>query len=140
MKIIGLDLGTNSLGIAITDSLMIAAHGYENFTFEHGNFKKAREHLLEVLKKENVNEVVIGLPLHMSGEESERCQSTRRFVDDLLKENPNIIVHFEDERMTTIIAAKRLHEANISHKKQRDVIDKMAAVVILENYIETRGN
>lgn len=139
MRIIGLDLGSTSLGIAITDSLMIAAHGYENYRFEKGNYKKAREHLVEVLKKESVNEVVIGLPLHMSGEESERCVSTRRFINDLLNDVPTLIVHYEDERMTTIIAAKRLHEANISHKKQKSVIDKMSAVVILENYIDSKG-
>jgi putative Holliday junction resolvase len=140
MKILGLDLGTNSLGIAISDSLLIAAHGYENFTFEHGNYKKAREHLLEVLTKENINEIVIGLPLHMSGEESERSASTRRFIADLLSESPSIIVHYEDERMTTVIASKRLHEANLSHKKQKNVIDMMSAVVILQNYLDTKGN
>lgn len=138
MKVIGLDLGTTTCGIAMSDSLLIAAHGYENFRFEPGNYKKCREHLIEVLKKENVNELCIGLPLHMSGEESERSVSTRRFVDDLLKEMPELKVVFIDERMTTIIANKRLLEANLSAKKRKEVIDMMAAVAILEHYLEIR--
>lgn len=137
MKILGLDLGTTTCGIAISDSLGIAAHNYENYTFEKGNFKKAKEHIIEILNKENINEIVIGFPLHMSGEESERSISTRRFVTDLCKDVPNLIVHFEDERMTTIIASKRLHEANINTKKQKKIIDMMSAVVILQNFLDT---
>ncbi|MEG0977645.1 MAG: Holliday junction resolvase RuvX [Bacilli bacterium] len=138
MKIIGLDLGTTTCGIAITDSLLICAHGYENYRFEPGNYKKCREHILEILAKENVSELCIGLPLHMSGDESDRSESTRRFVDDLLKESPNLKVEFVDERMTTIIANKRLMEANVSHSKRKEVIDKMAAVAILESYLQIR--
>lgn len=136
-KIIGLDLGTKTLGIAISDALGIA-HGYENFNFEFGNYKKAREHVLELAKKESIDEIALGYPLHMSGEESERSKSTRKFKDDLLKENPNLKIVLVDERMTTIIANNRLLEANLSAKKRKEVIDKMSAVVILESYLAMR--
>ena len=135
MRIIGLDLGTTTLGISITDSLQIIASGYENFQFVKGNFKKAREHLIEVLEKEQVNEIVVGLPLNLDGTEGDRAISTRRFVNDVLKLKPDLIVHYEDERMTTIIASKRLHEANLNSRKQKSFIDKMSAVVILEDYL-----
>lgn len=137
-KILGLDLGTKTLGIAMSDSLLIAAHGYENFSFEFGNYKKARERVLEICSKEDIEEIALGYPLHMSGELSKRAESCMRFKDDLLKENPNLKITLVDERMTTIIANRRLLEADISRKKRKEVIDKMAAVVILESYLQTR--
>ena len=137
-KILGLDLGTKTLGIAISDSLGIAAHGYENFTFEFGNYKKARERVLEIAQKEEVEEIALGYPLHMSGEVSLRAESTKRFKEDLEKENPNLKISLIDERMTTIIANNRLMEADLSRKKRKEVIDMMSAVVILESYLATR--
>ena len=77
----------------------------------------------------------------MNGEISERAKSCLRFKDDLLKDNPNLKITMVDERMTTIIANRRLLEADLSHKKRKEVIDKMSAVVILESYMMTRkGN
>lgn len=137
-KILGLDLGTKTLGIAISDALMIAAHGYENFTFEKGNYKKAREHVLEICKKENIDEIALGYPLYMSGDISPRAESTKRFKEDLEKDNPNLKIALVDERMTTIIANNRLMEANLSHNKRKEVIDKMSAVVILESYMDQK--
>lgn len=140
-KILGLDLGTKTLGIAISDSLGIAAHGYENFTFEFGNYKKARERVLEIVAKEGIEEIALGLPLHMSGELSPRAESSKRFRDDLLKENSSLKIEMVDERMTTIIANNRLLEADLSRKKRKEVIDEMSAVVILESYMARRkGN
>lgn len=135
MKIIGLDLGTTTLGFAITDESRIIVRGYENFRFEKGNFKKAREHLVDILNKEGVNEVVIGLPINLDGTEGDRASSTRRFMNDVLKLKPDLIVHYEDERMTTVVASKRLHEMNLNTKKQKEIIDEMSAVVILEDYL-----
>lgn len=139
-KILGLDLGTKTLGIAISDSLGIAAHGYENFTFEKGNYKKARERVLEIASKEGIEEIALGLPLHMSGEMSDRATSCLRFRDDLLKDNPNLKINMVDERMTTIIANRRLLEADLSRAKRKAVIDEMSAVVILESYLASKGN
>ena len=137
-KIIALDLGTKTLGIAITDGLLIAAHGYENYTFEEGNYKKARQHVLDILDKEDVDELAIGLPLHMSGATSKRSESSLRFRDDLLSERSNLKIAMIDERMTSIIANNRLLEADLSRKKRKAVIDKMSAVVILESYLQMR--
>lgn len=137
-KIIAFDLGRKSLGIAITDSLLISAHGYEEYRFSDGAFKDALKHAIEVINKENVNEVCIGLPLHMSGEESESSKSSRKFAHDLELSLPCVKVSLVDERMTTLIANKRLLEANLSRAKRKEVIDKMSAVVILESYLSQR--
>lgn len=138
-KALGLDLGTKTLGIAVTDSLRIAAHGLENFTFESGNYKKAREHVLEICKKENIVDIALGYPLNMSGEAGERCESVNRFKADLEKDNPNLKIALIDERMTTIIANNRLLEADLSRAKRKKVIDEMSAVVILESYLSRGG-
>lgn len=137
-KIIAFDLGRKSLGIAITDSLLISAHGYEEYRFSDGAFADATNHAVEVINKESVKEVCVGLPLHMSGEESKSSESARHFAKDLEKSLPDVKVVLIDERMTTIIANNRLLEANLSRKKRKEVIDKMSAVVILETYLNQR--
>jgi putative Holliday junction resolvase len=137
-KVLGLDLGTRSLGIAISDSIGMIAYGYENFRFEPGNYKAAREHLFRVIDQEHIQEIALGLPLHMSGDMSERATSCLRFKDDLLQERPQLKIVMVDERMTTMIAQKRMIEANVRREKRREVIDKMAAVVILETYLAQR--
>lgn len=134
MKILGLDLGTTTLGIAIKDELDII-HMYENFNFEPGNFKKARTHLNEVINKENISKVVIGMPLQLDGVEGKRALSTKRFVEDYLKEFNNIEFIYLDERFTTIEAKERLLEAGYKNDKIKQCIDAMSAVIILEDYI-----
>ncbi len=138
-RIIAFDLGRKSLGIAICDALMIAAHGYENYRFNEGAFRNATNHALEVIKKEEVNEVCIGLALNMDGSESQSSKSARHFKDDLLKAMPDLKVELVDERLTTVIATNRLLEADLSRNKRKKVIDMMSAVVILESYLSTRG-
>lgn len=137
-KVLGLDLGTTTLGIAISDAREIFAYGYEQFRFSPNNYKKAVEHVLEVCEKEGVQEITLGLPLHMNGDLGERAQSCLRFKDELLAINPSLIIEMTDERMSTMLASSRLLEADLSRKKRKAVIDKMAAVVILETYLEKK--
>lgn len=138
-RILAFDLGTKSLGVAITDSLLISAHGYENFRFQDRTYKIALKEALRIIDKENIREICIGLPLHMSGEMSDSAQSSLIFRDDLLKERPHLKIEMIDERMTTMIANKRLLEADLSRAKRKRVIDEMSAVVILESYLSKRS-
>lgn len=133
-RYIGLDLGTTSLGIAISDEIGIV-YGRENFLFERGNFKKAREHLLNLVKKEKINNIVIGLPLTLQGEEGVRVKSTYRFMEDCLKENPSLNVIYQDERYTTIEAKERMEAMNMKKKKCDNLIDMFSAIIILETYL-----
>jgi len=139
-NIIALDLGTKCRVFALTDAVHIAAYVYENYLLQEGNYKKARQHILDILDKEDIDEIALGLPLHMSGQPSKRSESTLRFRDDLLSERPNLKIVMVDERMTSLIANKRLLEADLSRNKRKAVIDKMSAVVILESYLEMRNN
>lgn len=137
-KVIGLDLGSRTLGIAISDSLGMIAYGRETFRFEEGNYKKAAMYVIDCAKKENVNEIALGLPLHMNGDVGDHAQSALRFKEELLELNPDLKIAMVDERMSTMLANRRLLEADLSRKKRKKVIDKMAAVVILETYLEQR--
>ena len=136
-KVLGLDLGTRTLGIAISDVLGIA-HGYEEFRFLEGAYKQAIKRVLEVCEIEKVTEIALGYPLNMDGSEGEKALSSKRFKNSLLEVNPNLKISLVDERMTTIIATKRLLEADLSRNKRHKVIDKQAAVVILESYLQRK--
>ena len=138
-KVLGLDLGTTTLGIAETDSLRIAAHGVETFRFEPGNFKKAREHVIEICQKEGIKTIALGMPLYESGDVSPHGQSCLRFKDDLLKLDPSLQIEMIDESYSTIEADEKLKVTGLSYEKRKQIIDEMAAVVILERYLEKIG-
>ena len=136
-QILGLDLGTTTLGIAKNDSLGIAAHGVETFRFEKGNFKKAREHVIELCEKEGISTIVLGMPLYASGDASPHAESCLRFKEDLLKLNPNLEIVMVDESYSTIEADEKLKVTGLSYEKRKEIIDEMAAVVILERYLQS---
>jgi len=137
-KVIGLDLGTRTLGIAISDSFGMIAYGRETYRFEEGNYLKAAHYIVDYAKNENVQEFALGLPLHMNGDVGERAQSAMRFKEELLALNPDLKITLVDERMSTMLATRRLLEADVSRQKRKKVVDKMAAVVILETYLAQR--
>lgn len=134
-RILGLDLGTKTIGIAMTDELGLAAHGYETFRFEEFNYKEAREHVIELCNKFDIEEVALGIPYYASGDISPRAESCLRFKDDLLKLNPNLKITMIDESYSTIEADELLKEQNLSYYKRKEIIDEMAAVVILNRYL-----
>lgn len=138
-KILGLDLGTTTLGIAETDALGLAVHGVETFRFEPGNFKAARIHVLELCSKNDITEIALGMPLYQSGDESPHAKSCLRFKEDLLKENPNLKIEMVDESYSTIEADEKLKVTGLSYEKRKEIIDEMAAVVILERYLIKKG-
>lgn len=138
-RILGLDLGTKTLGIAMSDELGIAAHGYETFRFEEFNYKKAREYVVELCKKFDIDEIALGIPYYASGDLSPRAKSCLRFKDDLLALNPNLKITMIDESYSTIEADELLKEQNLSYYKRKEIIDEMASVVILNRYMSQKG-
>ncbi len=137
-KYIGLDLGTTTLGIVYSDSLGII-HNYENFVFEKGNYKKAREHLVEVIKNLNISKIVIGLPLQIDREEGERCKSVRRFANDVLKLDNSIEFIYFDESYSTFEAKERLIASGAKKDEIKQNIDMMSANIILEDYLRSQN-
>lgn len=138
-KVLGLDLGEKTLGIAESDLMGIIAQGIENFRFEDNNYDIALDRVIYYVKKDDIKEIALGLPLHMSGDESEHSKLARLFKTMIEEKLHNIKVVLIDERWTTKQANRRLLEADLSRKKRKNVIDKMSAVVILETYLQMRG-
>lgn len=134
-KILGLDLGSRTLGIAMSDISGWYAYGVENYRFEEGNYRKAAEHVIQLAHKEGITVICLGLPLNMNGTMSPRAESSLRFKDELLALDDSLRIEMIDERLTTKIATSRLLEADLSRGKRKKVIDQQAAVVILESYL-----
>ena len=137
MALLGLDLGTKTLGIAISDDMGWIASGLENYRFEENNFDKAAAHVNDVCKEKNIKKVVLGKPVHMNGDEGDKVELVKDFKNKL--ENYNIEVVLLDERWTTKMATRRLLEADLSRAKRKKVIDMMSAVIILQDYLDMGG-
>lgn len=137
-KYLGLDLGTRTLGVAQSDFLGFV-HGVETFRFEDSAFGKARKRVHELVAQTGIHNIVIGLPINMDGSEGARAESSRRFADDLLKEDSSLKIELQDERMTTISAHKTLNEMNISSRNHKQSVDRLAACEILNFYLQMKG-
>jgi len=127
--LIGLDLGTKTIGIAVSDGLRISATALE--TVRRAKFSADAARLQEIIAGRSIAAVVLGLPRNMDGSEGPRCQSTRAFARNLAAciDQP---IAFWDERLTTVAAERALLEADSSRKRRRQVIDKVAAAYILQ--------
>ena len=123
-KILGLDLGSRTCGVAISDTLGMLAHGVETYHFSENAYKKCAYHI-----------IVLGLPKHMNGDLGERAQISIDFKERLEK-MMDVEVILEDERLTTVIATNNLIFGDVSRKKRKQVVDKMAAVEILQGYLD----
>jgi len=140
-KFISVDLGSTTMGVAKSDILGIA-YPFEEFRFDRGNYRAARERLYEICKSTGIYDVVVGYPYQLDRQAGDRCDSVDRFINDLINAYPEVKVDRCDESFTTIEAHERLREAGHSEKEIKIVIDMYSAVVILEDflnsYIESR--
>ena len=133
MRILSLDVGDKRIGVAVSDELGITAQGIG--VIENTGNGKDIESIRKFVDDYNVNKVVIGLPKNMNGTLGPRGEVTKKFGAKLEKLIDIPIVYW-DERLTTVIAEKTLIEADISRKKRKGVVDKLAAVLILQNYLD----
>ena len=138
MKYIGLDLGSRTLGVAISDEMGILARAYDTLRFRDDDYEKAIEYTIDICKKEKVSTVVLGLPKHMNGDEGVRAQISFDFKAEK-KKRSDIKVVLMDERLTTVIVDKAMISANVRRKDRHEKKDEMAAVVILQNYLDKKS-
>jgi putative Holliday junction resolvase len=138
MKYIGLDLGSRTLGVAISDEMGILARAYDTLRFRDDDYEKAIEYTIDICKKEKVSTVVLGLPKHMNGDEGVRAQISFDFKAEIEKRS-DIKVVLMDERLTTVIVDKAMISANVRRKERHEKKDEMAAVVILQNYLDKKS-
>lgn len=133
MRIMALDVGSRTIGIACSDALLMTAQGIE--TIRRTSLEKDFHRLSELIAEYEVHELVVGMPQNMNGTKGERAEKTEEFVEKM-KEFIALPVTFWDERLSTVMAERQLIAADVSRKKRKDVIDKMAAVVILQGYLD----
>jgi len=139
MKIIALDVGDKTIGVALSDDLMISAQGL--MTIERVGIRKDTGKVMDLIREYNCDTVVIGLPKNLNGSDSiqtEKVYEFKTMLENKMKSSAmsQIGIVFQDERFTTLIAEKVLIEADVSRKKRKDVIDKQAAVLILQGYLD----
>ena len=137
-KYIGLDLGTTTLGVASSDVLGFV-HGVETFRFPKEAYSQARDYVHKLVEKTGVKNLVIGLPINMDGSQGFRADSSKRFREDLLKEDPTLKIELVDERLTTVSAHKTLNQLNVSGQQRKGAVDRIAACEILDFYLRMKG-
>ncbi len=135
-RILGLDVGSRRIGVAVSDPLGITAQGLE--TLERRNKKYDFEYLRRLIRQYEIKEIVVGLPLRMSGAEGTQSEKMRAFADDLAKRF-GLPVHLWDERLTSAEANRFLRETELSIEKRGKAVDRMAAVLILQGWMEHRA-
>lgn len=137
-KVLGLDLGSRTCGIAMSDILGMLAHGVETFRFKDNDYASCANHVKELVEQNDIHTIVLGLPKHMNGDIGERGEISIAFKKKLEEMIEGIEVILIDERLTTKVAESQLIFADVSRKKRKKVIDKMAAVEILQGYLDRK--
>ena len=133
MRIMGLDFGSKTIGVAMSDALFWTAQGVKTIR----RSKHEIDELRELIREYEVMEIVIGYPKNMNGTLGPRCALTDEFAE-VLRSEFGLEVKLWDERLSTVAAQRTLIEADVSRAKRKNVIDKMAAVFILQGYLDSR--
>lgn len=135
MRILGLDVGEKTIGVAVSDELGITAQGLQ--TLQRKGIRADLEALHGLIREYDVEYAVVGLPMNMDGSLGPAARKTLEFVERL--KGLDIPVATEDERLTTVMAEKMLIEADVRRTRRRKVIDKVAAVLILQGHLDRKG-
>ena len=136
MRILGLDFGSKTVGVAVSDGLLLTAQGIE--TIERKDESKLRKtcaRIEELIAEYEITEIVLGLPKNMNNTEGERVEKTKAF-GEMLERRTGLPVHYWDERLTTVAAEQILMESGVRRENRKAVIDKVAAGLILQGYLD----
>lgn len=139
MRIMGLDVGSKTIGVAVSDAMGWTAQGLETIKINEAQNDFGIKRLKQIIKEHDVSEIVIGLPKNMNGTIGPRAEASKAF-GELAERKFALPVHYWDERLTTMAAERVLLEADVSRSKRKKVIDKMAAVMILQGYLDRQSN
>ena len=133
-RVLALDLGKRRIGLAMSDELGLTAQGLE--TLERTNIREDLGKLSQLIAEKNVSLVLMGQPLHMSGHEGRQSEYTRDFAGRLQKAT-GVAIQFWDERLTTVEAQRVLRQSGIGIQKRAQAVDRLAAVILLESYLDS---
>ncbi|RXK19429.1 Holliday junction resolvase RuvX [Macrococcus sp. DPC7161] len=137
-KVIGLDVGSKTIGVAISDAFGWTAQGLTTLRIDESKGDYGLEALKEIIKEHQIGTAVIGLPKNMNNTIGLSGEASLYFSEVLKKEVPELEIVMWDERLSTVGAERTLLEADVSRKKRKQVIDKMAAVFILQGYLNSK--
>ncbi|MGL5693447.1 MAG: Holliday junction resolvase RuvX [Peptostreptococcaceae bacterium] len=135
-RIMGLDIGDKTIGVAVCDLMGITAQGVK--TVRRVGKKKDIEELKAIIKERQVNKIVSGLPKNMNGTIGPQGEKVIKFCE-LIKEETGLEIEFWDERLSTVAAERSLIEGDVSRQKRKKVIDMLAAVIILQGYLDSKS-
>ncbi|SHH06916.1 Holliday junction resolvase RuvX [Tepidibacter thalassicus] len=136
-RIMGLDVGDKTIGVAVSDLIGLTAQGIK--TIRRQSIKKDLEELEKIIKEKEVDKIIVGLPKNMNGTLGPQGEKVMKFSEKL-KQKTNLEIEFWDERLTTVAAQRSLIEADVSRKKRKKVVDMLAAVLILQGYLDMKRN
>lgn len=140
MRILGLDYGEKTVGVAMCDETETIATGIEIIRRDkEESIKKTVARLKELITEYNVQKIVLGYPKNLDGSEGFRCEKTIEFKERLHRNFKKMDIDLFDERYSTVSVTKVFQEARMKKAEQKDVVDKMAAVLILQNYLDTKN-
>ncbi len=136
MRILGLDFGSKTVGVAVSDGLLLTAQGVETIERKDENkLRKTCARIEELIAEYEITEIVLGLPKNMNNTEGERVEKTKAF-GEMLERRTGLPVHYWDERLTTVAAEQILMESGVRRENRKAVIDKVAAGLILQGYLD----
>ena len=139
MRIMGLDFGSKTVGVAVSDALLVTAQGVEIIRRKQENkLRQTLARIEELIVEYGVEEIVLGLPKNMNGSEGERVEKTKEFRE-MLERRTGLSVAVWDERLTTVAADKAMMEAGIRRENRKEYVDKIAAVFILQGYLDLQS-
>ncbi len=136
MRIMGLDFGSKTVGVAVSDPLFLTAQGVEIIRRKSpGKLRQTLARIEELVAEYEVEKIVLGYPKNMNNTEGERCEKTREF-QEMLQRRTGLEVVLEDERLTTVMADQAMMEGGIRRADRKEYVDKLAAVFILQGYLD----
>ena len=136
MRILGLDFGSKTVGVAVSDGLLLTAQGVETIERKDENkLRKTCARIEELIAEYEITEIALGLPKNMNNTEGERVEKTKAF-GEMLERRTGLPVHYWDERLTTVAAEQILMESGVRRENRKAVIDKVAAGLILQGYLD----
>ena len=136
MRILGLEFGSKTVGVAVSDGLLLTAQGVETIERKDENkLRKTCARIEELIAEYEITEIVLGLPKNMNNTEGERVEKTKAF-GEMLERRTGLPVHYWDERLTTVAAEQILMESGVRRENRKAVIDKVAAGLILQGYLD----
>lgn len=139
MRVMGLDLGTKTVGVAISDALLLTAQGIETITRKDANkLRQTLARIEELILEYEVGEIVLGLPKHMNNDLGDRAQFSLEFKDKL-ERRTGLPVALWDERLTTVSADKLMMEVGVRREDRKQYVDKIAATIILQGYLDYKA-